>query len=721
MRKLIAALLAATVCCLASQFVLAEFDRLHPALRRLAAEVDVPGFHDIEGLVSRFQWLSADGRLGALRVPPDGSLRGEEIIGVLVRVKRPVSSASFEGRVVRASTGTILSLFVSLDELLSLASSPDVIYVEPAWLAVPTLDVSLPVIGGDNVHQNVPPNRGDGVIIGIVDTGIDYSHLDFRYDGDGDGFEESSRILAIHDQTNGLFGTTYDRSEIEGDIASGLGASSGLVREADTDGHGTHVAGIAAGDGSSSDSGMVGVAPGADLIVVKTSFYTSDILAGVRFIFDRAAALGRPAVVNLSLGGHSGPHDGTSLFEEGLDELLDRSGRAIVVSAGNEGNEQIHVSETLQGGSATFSIVSDTNAVDFEMWYPGASRFVITLSPPVGPPLLASPGSSQFVGTPSGNVHIDNAATGRSPNNGDNEVLISLSGVVPGTAWDVTVSDGGGGGRFDGWITSEYGAIFGGDTARTIDEPGNANRVITVGSFNTKSSWVSESGFQNYAGEYPVGAVSAFSSRGPTRDGRQKPDVIAPGAWIASAHSTDAVSFGYLMCPDGVHSHLAGTSAAAPHVSGTLALMLAIDPLLAFDELRQRIRETASGDFYTGMTPNGWAGYGKLTTDAAVAGVEPPNGNGNPTGPVTVTPESNPARATVRFSYVVPNGTSEATLRVYDAMGRTLAELPVDPEGAQVEWDLRDHGGLPVASGLVLYVLVTDRGTSAVGRLVIER
>ena len=136
--------------------------------------------------------------------------------------------------------------------------------------------------------QGPPSVVGRGVIIGAVDTGIDYTHLDFRYDADGDGFEESSRILNIWDQTSGFFGTYYSKAEIESDLAFDFGPGEGIVRQADDDGHGTHVMATAAGDGSSSGAGFVGVAPGAQLIAVKTPFYTSDILAGAAYIFERA-------------------------------------------------------------------------------------------------------------------------------------------------------------------------------------------------------------------------------------------------------------------------------------------------------------------------------------------------------------------------------------------------------------------------------------------------
>ena len=115
------------------------------------------------------------------------------------------------------------------------------------------------------------------------------------------------------------------------------------MKETDSDGHGTHVAGIAAGNGSSSASGYIGVAPDADIIFVKTTFQDADIIDGITYIRQKAAAAGEPFVINLSLGSQDGAHDGTDPMDIDIDTVLAAtSGSAIVVAAGNEGSEAIH-------------------------------------------------------------------------------------------------------------------------------------------------------------------------------------------------------------------------------------------------------------------------------------------------------------------------------------------------------------------------------------------
>ena len=689
--------------------------KLSPALREML--VQAGNTTDLSSYASTMQVFGPNGLIVLPIAPGEGS--GEEL-GVLVKIRHPFFGASFLGLPVTVSTGTILGMRIPLVSLLTLIVSPDVIYVEPAWKTEPKLDVSVRMIGADVVHAPPISDIGENVIVGAVDTGIDYMHLDFRYDSDGDGFEESSRILSIWDQTSGLFGTYYDRSDIESDITGGFGPSSGIVRESDSEGHGTHVMGIAAGDGSSSSAGMIGVAPGAQIIEVKTPFYTSDILSGVSYIFDQAEQAGLPAVVNLSLGGQDGPHDGTSLFEQGLDELVDRPGRAIVVSAGNEGDMALHVGHTLSGNTFTFSADPGSDSLDMSLWYPGTSAFTITVTPPIGSPLTVTAGTTGHALSASGMVSVDNASAGVNPENSSSEARITLSALMSGAPWSITITDAGGGGRFDGWITSSDGSIIGGDSLLTIDEPGNAKKVITVGSFNTKAQWESVVGEQDFSGSTQLGALSYFSSLGPTRDGRQKPDITAPGAWICSALSSDSISALYLTNPDGVHTMNLGTSMAAPHVTGVIALMLSVDPQLTVDQIMATLTDTATQDTYTSSVPNTSWGYGKLNAREAVASVvshvTPPPG----AVPV-VSLDENPVRSEATFSYTLPDGTTQARLRVITVAGVSVLDVDLTINGRRYAWNLADDAGRALANGLYLYVITTDKGNSAVGRLVISR
>ena len=694
-----------------NQFV----QRLNPALRMLVVEaLQLPEADvSIRGLL--------DGRQTGFTWSPRAS---EKEIELLVKLDREFRGTSLRGIPVKMSTGTIVGVSATIQEILTLLEDQGIIYIEQSWPTSPSLDVSVPAIAADVVHSSSPAVTGAGVIVGAIDTGIDYTHLDFRYDAEGDGFEESSRILAILDQSYGLFGVEYSRQDIETDLANGHGSNEGIVRQKDTDGHGTHVMAIAAGDGSSSSEGFVGVAPEAWIVMVKTTYYTSDILAGVEFVFDLADTLGLPAVVNLSLGGHEGPHDGTSLFEQGMDELVQGSGRVIVVSAGNEGDQFIHASDTLLGNTSSFRIDPDGWDAELSMWYPGSSQFAVAVSPPSGSAIVAPWGTdSGTVQTAFGAVRIDNAALGTNPNNGDHEVFIRLSGLSGSGQWQVTVSDtGGNGGKYDAWIVSGSVDIVDGDSSSTIDEPGNARDVITVGSFNSKAVWPSLSGDQSFLSSYPLNVLTSFSSRGPTRDGRTKPEICAPGAWIGAALSDDAPWKGYLVNPDGVHTMEAGTSMAAPHVAGAAALLLSIDPQLTAEEVRTLLIDTAIRDGFTGSVPNTRWGWGKLNVAAAVMNInqtEPPPPYETQLPEIDL--EQNPIDTMARFVFTLPDGTTWAELRIYSVGGALVYDVPIHPSSNWSSWPLITNRGASVASGLYMYVLVTNRGTSAVGKLVIAR
>ncbi len=663
-----------------------------------------------------------------------------ERLGLLVRARTPEAVAR-SGAEIITTVGEITVARATLAQLRRLAQSPEVIYIEAAYRLAPSLDKSVPAIGADRLHRGEPPLNGKGVLIGAVDTGVDYEHLDFRFDGDGDGFEESSRLAYIWDQTETgpfgdrlsvPFGTEYKREEIEADLARGLGPEKGAVRQRDEVGHGTHVLGIAAGDGSSSGAGYIGVAPEAELIMVKTSFYTADVVSGVEYIFRRAEELGRPCVVNLSLGGHFGPHDGTSNFDLALEGLLGPR-RAIVASAGNEGDEPIHISGWLAspGSSAQFTFIPAEETVYLGLWYPGTAAFEVELTAPVGEGLVqvvaAPPGTIIVKETAAGTVSIDNASGGPDPNNGDKEIGILLEEIKPGQPWTIRLiarsgsARHSGSGRFDGWPgLAEMGAFLQGDSSMTISEPGDAAGLITVGAWTTRVEWRSLNGNDyHFRGAGPLGGIAPFSSRGPTRDGRQKPDLAAPGTAIASslAKGSKLAGIPELIVPDGAHAIFQGTSMAAPHVAGTVALMLQASPLLEPEEAAERLRRTAA-TVREGPGGEVW-GSGKLDAERSVSliGLKLPQ----PSGAPEVKAGTNPASERVLFTYVLPPGAKRVRLVVFNVIGQTVFSAELDPKEERFIWDLVNDRGEPLANGLYIYVVIADGRRSALHRLVIRR
>ena len=185
------------------------------------------------------------------------------------------------------------------------------------------VDVSVPETGATQVWQSVPGYTGKGVIVGIIDTGIDWRRSDFK------GADGSSRILYIWDQTIQMsdyalmgYGTERTKEEID----------SGQCLQTDPAGHGTHVASIAAGSGRGM-SGFVGMAPEADIIAVKTSFYDAEILDAVGYIMEKAFELNKPVVINMSFGTIL---EWPAILKDAIDTAYN-AGIVVVAGAGNSG------------------------------------------------------------------------------------------------------------------------------------------------------------------------------------------------------------------------------------------------------------------------------------------------------------------------------------------------------------------------------------------------
>ncbi|MCX7750974.1 MAG: S8 family serine peptidase [Candidatus Bipolaricaulota bacterium] len=397
-----------------------------------------------------------------------------------------------------------------------------------------------------------------------------------------------------------------------------------------------------------------------------------------------------------------------------IDALVDRPGRVIVAAAGNEGNRKIHVRGDIRTPT-TWHLELEKGTASVRFWHSATATFTVSVRAPTGEEVIALPGGQRWSATASGGVWIDNTSL-PDPLTLDRSIYLVLTDAAPGTTWAITLSPVLGGGRVDGWVEQASAAQFReGDTSSTISEPGNARQVITVGAYITKTRWTSVAGEQRAEGE--VGALAPFSSRGPTRDGRIKPDLAAPGAWIASARSRLTSPASWLALPGGEYTMLLGSSMAAPHVAGAAALLLSLRPDLTGSEVRDALTRGARVDSAVGAAPNPAWGAGKLDVAQAVAHLGP--------GPAVERPTlvllANPVSREARFRYSLPPEARWASLQVYDLAGRLLFRQALAPPAGEARWPLTTTDGRPVGSGLYLAVLVTDRGASAVVRVVVGR
>jgi len=533
---------------------------------------------------------------------------------------------------VTTVAGPIAVLHTNSKYLPEIALLSFIVRVEKSYPLDVQLDKSVPDIGAPQVWDEVkdPSGRnvtGEGVIVGFVDTGIDTTHPDFTFPNG------TTKILYVWDQTTpgrppAGFGYGYECTSAD--------IEARTCPEIDTFGHGTHVAGIAASSGRATGN-YTGVAPGASIIFVKSghevcsgdswTFDTNQILDGISYMVKKAAGLNMRLVVSLSLGGNIGSHDGTDPFERALDAFV-KEGVPIVVAAGNAAQDQDHIDGQITQGENTtfpFSLRESTTDVAIDIWYSTQDQISGTLHAPNGTSFPIRPVSGALI-TSIGEVNTTSASFA---NGNELYVEVNSSSGLPLNGWSVSLigrrvySKG----SWNAWTDTETcsfpgsyflpGSGYTVDPNDTIGIPGTATDVVTVGSYVTKNSWKGMDGQTYGESDLTVGEISSFSSIGPTRDGRIKPDVVAPGEVIASARSSAVPKSP--SDPDAYHRVLAGTSMATPHVAGTIALMLQYDPDLAAIDVPQLLRTTARWDSITGLLPNGsptW-GFGKIDARTA--------------------------------------------------------------------------------------------------------
>ena len=588
---------------------------------------------------------------------------------------------------------------------------------------------------------------GAGVVVGVIDTGIDIRHADFR---DASGKTRIAWLLqggapaGLHPDLEAAFGCSdpaqsgcaiYAAADIDAMLAGTLDQAD----VSDPEGHGTHVTSIAAGNGGAanpnepgSTGGLctatsdcasqndtcteilgeticthpcpptcgagalcrdvegyvtkmcirrpptyVGVAPGATLVVAApaapgSGFYDPDLVRAGRFVFDRADALGLPAVVNLSVGGDFGPHDGSSLLEKGLAELVgdDKPGRAIVVAAGNSGTLYAATEGDGPYGIHTEAHVSEHATTRVPVRAPASKNgqaFVwITFRPgdevSVG---LEGPGGETWIGlTAPGDEEgeeRDDGTTGAVVNNvvdGKTQLTADTNGAV--VAWDGAWPEGDfavllrGRGDAQLWIVGQgdaaesaesLGVVFHKAIRQgTINVPASHPRLLAVGCTINRIGW-------KPLGEAPIkltsiGGVDApvadslcyFSSAGPTPFGVPKPELVAPGGFIAGAlsHEADprtASGVGGIFdgpgCPsdkpcylvDETHAITAGSSMSAPHVAGAVALLLQRDRTLTQGRITEALQ--AGARYPSGLVPSEpQLGPGELDVLGAMRAIE---------------------------------------------------------------------------------------------------
>ena len=698
---------------------------------------------------------------------------GQVYISALVKVSDATAAQSGLDALsahVGTKAGSIWTVKVPIDRVRDFAQVSGISYIQLDEPLRPALDVARKTTRVDSVHGGYAlpmPYTGKDVVVGVIDFGFDYNHPTFY-----DTLHGAYRIRQVWEMGGSgpaPSGYAYGREITDTNAIKAEGTDNAH------ESHGTCTSGMAAGSGYGSAANnrrFRGMAFDADLVMVgvrrdsiggqwmQGSF--SDFLDGVKYIFNYAASVGKPAVVNISWGSQSGSHDGTSLFNQACDELSG-SGKIIVMSAGNEGTEKIHLSKTFTATDTTIkTFLTFTPSTYRRTWvdiwgqasntfcakatlYSGGvagatTGYVCTNDTITNMYLIGANGIDtcfvQFIsshaeatnGKPRTTVNIFNKAT--------DSVGISVAGTS-GTIdmWDEYYYYG-----FPYQYQSAFDSLgnswaVSGNTVSTVSDMGSAASVLLVGAYCSKNSFVDINGHNwSYSSYVSTNRLVPFSSRGPMIDGRIKPDITAPGLTIATSmtsydssytatgSNSSSVIHGYTdpaTSKTYYYAEFSGTSASAPAASGIVALMLQANPTLTPGQVKTIIINTAITDAYTGTLPstgtNDW-GHGKINAYGALKQVvqllSVYQYHGQQLDCVLF---PNPNTGSFTIDYTAPKA-EQVILTVYNTQGGLVYMQPWQTTAGSNTQNVQLPSG--IAKGVYIVKLVAPTGTAEIKAMI---
>ena len=585
----------------------------------------------------------------------------------------------------------------------------------------PSLDAARKYTKADSAQggYNLPmPMSGKDVIVGVIDAGFDFDHPSFY-----DTTHSAYRVKKVWNQK--IAGTppagfSYGNEMTDSNVMRASGYDTAITT------HGTHVAGIAAGSGygsAATNRRFRGMAYQSDLVFVGIMpppgqwavAGESDIIDGINYIFSYATAAGKPCVVNLSWGSTIGPHDGLSLFSQACDALT-WPGKIFVCAAGNNGEDTVHLHKAftpINNEVSTFvtfspSLAADNKRTWVDVWGDTAKTFCLNIKLYDGATAIDSTGNVCIDGTThnynligsTGDTCFVSVTTVASEYNGKPHAYITFYSKVPDNICLTTKATDGNVDMWEGYVyppVGYYGALkalgypwaVSGDVKMTVSDIGCTRSAITVAAFASKLSFTNISGVTlGYGGSFL--GIAPFSSFGPSRDGRIKPDIAAPGFALASSVSSFDTSYastgtnynaviattvlGGRTYP---YAMAAGTSMAAPCVSGIIAMMLQLDPSLSPDSVKSIINTNAIKDTYTGTIPaagNTTWGHGKINAYkslrymAHILSVQ----NTLTVDPLDLLLYPNPTKGLFTIDYI-SKVSEQLTIQVTDISGRVVS------------------------------------------------
>ena len=507
----------------------------------------------------------------------------------------------------------------------------------------------------DGVHRGEFMSKafnGEGVLLGIVDSGVDFNHINFKKE---DG-STRIKIAGVYDRAYEAYNIYYNPEQI-----LTLGTDN-----ADAS-HGTHVAGIAGGGYKA--NGYYGMAPAADLGIfgLENNLYDADIINGIFWIFNQADSENKPSVVNVSIGSTLGPHDGTSYFNQVVDGMCGE-GRIVVAASGNSGDEKIYLNKKFTSSSTELATIVEYSGNSYtsmaDAWSNDDTQFGIQFfiyNRMDGTEIYKSstfmPDSASYSEYMWSNVDKDlknyfsgtiGAGGELSAYNNRYNMVALISGTTKNSNYRVGIRYiGKAGSEIHSWaypspnqfVSSGGGDYQEGSTNSSFNDMACGKNVISVGAYNSKLSFVGigadgVAGAETYPFTYrnqTVGDISYFTGYGVDYTGRVHPDIVAPGfSLVSSVNSYDSntVNANYSTLIDEVTiegefrryhwGDMMGTSMASPVVTGVVALMLQANPNLTPTQVRDILQSTAAKDLYVNNSLSEQWGAGKVDAKAAV-------------------------------------------------------------------------------------------------------